>query len=128
MELQHWSDQLRNDRLDHQRMQWQQHASQLMHEGLFKNEYTMSYDAHCDLVEILRPQLQRMEQYCRTSEPIAVEHIVAAGLRHLSGGRVKDARHIIKTSRAACYNAVNDFIDTVNSAPELDIKFLQSAG
>jgi hypothetical protein len=39
---------------------------------------------------------------------------------------VKDQRHIIVTSRAACYAAVDDFIDAVNSAPELDIKFPQS--
>jgi MOSC domain-containing protein YiiM len=48
------------------------------------------------------------------------------GLRTLQGGRVKDQRHIIVTSRAACYAAVDDFIDAVNSAPELDIKFPQS--
>jgi hypothetical protein len=53
--------------------------------------------------------------------------MVAAGLRHLQGGRVKDARHIVKTSRAACYAMVDDFIDAVNSAPELDINLPQNA-
>ncbi|KAL3786948.1 hypothetical protein ACHAWO_013787 [Cyclotella atomus] len=70
------------------------------------NEYTMSFDAHKDLVEILRPYLQRKEYNSRSTEPIAVEHMVAAGLRHLQGGRVKDARHIVKTSRA--WRAVNE--------------------
>ncbi|KAL3771896.1 hypothetical protein ACHAWO_010423 [Cyclotella atomus] len=76
---------------------------------------TPSFEAHKDLVEI------------RSTEPIAVEHMVAAGLRHLQGGRVKDARHIVKTSRAACYVMVDDFIDAVNSAPELDINLPQNA-
>ena len=53
--------------------------------------------------------------------------MVAAGLHHLQGGRIKDARHIVKSSRAACYAMVDDFIDEVNSAPELDIKFPQNA-
>jgi hypothetical protein len=53
--------------------------------------------------------------------------MVAAGLRTLQGGRVKDARHIVKTLRAACYAMVDDFIDAVNSAPHLDINFPQNA-
>ncbi|KAL7506732.1 hypothetical protein ACHAXN_008293 [Cyclotella atomus] len=108
-------------------MSWHHHANQLLHEGLFVNEYTMSFDAHKDLVEILRPYLQRKEYNSRSTEPIAVEHMVAAGLHHLQGGRVKDARHIVKTSRAVCYAVVDDFIDAMNSAPELDINFPQNA-
>jgi hypothetical protein len=123
--MQQWSDSLRKERLDHSRMSWHHHANQLLHEGLFVNEYTMSFVAHKDLVEILRPYLQRKEYNSRSTETIAVEHMVAAGLRHLQGGRVKDARHIVKTSRAACYAMVDDFIDAVNSAPELDINFPQ---
>jgi hypothetical protein len=107
-------------------MSWEDHANQLLHEGLFVNEYTMSYAAHLELVDILRPRLQRKDYNSRCTEPIAVEHIVAAGLRTLQGGRVKDQRHIIVTSRAACYAAVDNFIDAINSAPELDIKFPQS--
>ena len=45
-----------------------------------------------------------------------MEHIVAAGLCHLGGGRVKDACHIIGSSRAAAYAAVDDFIDVVLEA------------
>ena len=50
-----------------------------------------------------------------------VEHIIAVGLRVLSGGRPKDQRHIIGSSRAAAYLAVDDFVDAVNLAPELNI-------
>ncbi|KAL7502590.1 hypothetical protein ACHAXN_000526 [Cyclotella atomus] len=125
--MQQWSDMLRKERLDHSRMSWHHHPNQLLHEGLFVNEYTMSYEAHKDLVEILRPYLQRKEYNSRSTEPIAVEHMVAAGLRTLQGGRVKDARHIVKTLRAACYAMVDDFIDAVNSAPHLDINFPQNA-
>ena len=108
-------------------MSWRDHAQQLIHEGLFVNEYTISYEAHSKLVEILRPYLQCKERYSCISEPIAVEHMVAGGLRHLQGSRIKDARHIVKSSRAACYAMVDDFIDEVNSAPDLDIKFPQNA-
>jgi hypothetical protein len=125
-QLQQWSDSLRKERLDHSRMSWQRHAAQLIHEDLFVNEYTMSYDAHSELVDILCPFLQRKEYNSRSSEPIAVEHMVAAGLRVLQGGRAKDQRHIVGSSRAACYAMVDDFIDAVNSAPELDIKFPQN--
>ncbi len=87
--------------------------------------YTMSHGAHRELMEILRPFLQRKEYNSRSTEPIAVENMVTAGLRTLQGGRVKDARHIVKSSRSAAYAMVDDFIDAVNSAPEMDIKFPQ---
>ena len=37
------------------------------------------------------------------------------------GGRKKDEHHIIGSLLDAAYKAVNDFIDAVNTAPELDI-------
>jgi hypothetical protein len=123
--LQQWSGGTRKQRLDHSRMSWHNHAKQLLHEDRFVNEYTMSHGAHRELTEILRPYLQRKEFNSRSAEPIAVEHMVAAGLRTLQGGRVKDARHIVKSSRSAAYAMVDDFIDAVNSAPELDITFPQ---
>jgi hypothetical protein len=55
-----------------------------------------------------------------------VEHIVATGLRALSGGRPKDLRHIIGCSPRTVYLAVNIFIDAVNSASELDIHLPQT--
>jgi hypothetical protein len=124
--LQQWSGSMRKQRLDHSRMSWHNHAKQLLHEGRFVNEYTMSYGAHRELTEILPPYLQRKEYNSRSTEPIAVEHMVAAGLHTLQGGRVKDARHIVKSSRSAAYATVDDFIDAVNSAPKLDIKFPQN--
>jgi hypothetical protein len=59
-------------------------------------------------------------------EPIAVEHIVFAGPLTLHGGRVKDARHIIGSSRTAAYVCFDDFIDAVLEAPELEIKMPQN--
>jgi hypothetical protein len=63
--MQQLSDSLRKERLDHQRMSWEDHANQLLHEGLFVNEYTMSYAAHLELVDILRPRLQRKDYNSR---------------------------------------------------------------
>ena len=59
--LQQWSEKERNDRISFDRMKWQIHVEQLLHEGLFVNEYTMSHGAHSELVKILRPYLQRKE-------------------------------------------------------------------
>jgi len=120
--LQNSASNLRNYRWDHERLDWDSHVAQLTHEKSFVNEYTMSVPAHGKLVRILDPILERDENKSRCSEPIRVEHIVAAGLRVLSGGRTKDQRHIIGSSRTAAYDAVDDFINAVNSAPELDIK------
>lgn len=36
---------IRHDRLDHNWMQWTAHAEQIIHKGLFGNEYAMSYEA-----------------------------------------------------------------------------------
>lgn len=117
---------IRNNRWDHGRLDWDAHVEQLLHEDKFVNEYTMSVPAHGKLVRILEPTLMRKEYNSRCSEPISVEHITAIGLRVLAGGRTKDQRHIIGTSLTAAYDAVDDFIDAVNCAPELDIHLPQT--
>jgi len=113
----------RGPRWHHNRLDWDDHVNQLIHEGRFVNEYRMSPSAHRRLVRLLDPYLQRVEWNSRGSEPILVEHIIALGLRVLAGGRVADIRHIIGASRAAAYQAFDDFVDAVNSHPELDINF-----
>jgi hypothetical protein len=50
-----------------------------------------------------------------------LEHIIAVGIRVLQGAIQKDQSHIIGSSRAAACLAVDDFVDAVNLAPELDI-------
>lgn len=120
--LQRITAQMRNDRWHHERLDWPKHVAKLVHEGSFVNEYTMSIPTHGKLVRILDPILKRVE-YNSRGDPIKVEHIVAAGLRVLSGGRVKDQKHIVGTSRTAAYDAVDDFIDAVNEAEELAIRF-----
>jgi hypothetical protein len=124
--LQRYTSNTRKKRWDHGRLNWDNHVAQLKHENSFVNEYTMSVPAHGKLVRILDPILERAEYNSRCSEPILVQHIVAAGLRALAGGRVKDQRHIIGSSRSAAYEAVDDFIDAVNGAHELDIHLPQT--
>ena len=70
--MEHWNNQMQKERLDHSRMSWWDHTQQLIHEDLFVNKYTMSYEAHSDLVKILRPYLQCKECYSHSLEPIAV--------------------------------------------------------
>ena len=110
-----------NDRWDHKRISWDAHVAQLEHEGMFSNEYLMTKRTHQKCVSIVAPYIQRAEFNSRCSEPILVEHIVAVGLRVLSGGRTKDQRHITGMSLDAAYKAADDYIDAVNAAPEFDI-------
>ncbi|KAL7540368.1 hypothetical protein ACHAWF_006659 [Thalassiosira exigua] len=116
----------RGDRWLYERLDWDSHVAKLEHEKLFENEYHMSQRAHCELLKIIGPDLRRVEYNSRSLEPIHVEHIVAYGLRVLGGGRPKDIRHFVGTSRAASYDAVTDFLNAVNSAPELSITFPSS--
>jgi hypothetical protein len=116
----------RGERWDHERMDWLSHVEQLQHTGSFANEYCMTLPTHGKLVRILDPLLQRVEYNSRGSEPILVEHIIAVGLRVLSGGRIKDQKWIVGSSKTAAYDAFNDFVDAVNYAPELAIDLPQT--
>jgi hypothetical protein len=89
-------------------MSWDNHVDQLEHEGLFSNEYLMTRPTQEKLVSIVAPYLQRAQYNSRCSEPILVEHIVAVGIRVLSGGRTKDQRHITGMSLDAAYKAADD--------------------
>lgn len=82
----------------------------------------MTRRTHEKLVNILAPYLQRVEYNCHSSGPILVEHIVAVGLRVLSGGKTKDQCHITEMCLDAAYKAQScrHFFDPVNAAPELD--------
>mmetsp|Transcript_32231 Transcript_32231/g.77042 ORF Transcript_32231/g.77042 Transcript_32231/m.77042 type:complete len:373 (-) Transcript_32231:51-1169(-) len=86
----------------------------------------MSPDAVSKLINILAPRIQRVEYNSRSEGPILPEHIVGVGLRTLAGGSLSDIRHIFKMSVGAAYVSFNDFIDGVNTAPELAIKPPQS--
>ena len=68
----------------HNRLDWNAHVQQLIHEGRFANEYRMSPSAHCNLVRLLDPILQRVEWNSCGSESILVEHIIALGMRVLA--------------------------------------------
>ena len=83
--LQRGAMDIRMDRWDHGRINWDAHVAQLEHEDKFVNEYTMSVRAHGNLVRILDPILKRKQYNSRCSEPIQVEHITAIGLRCLQG-------------------------------------------
>jgi hypothetical protein len=82
--------QIRNDRWEHKRLDWNAHVALLQHKGSFENKYLMSLLAHGKLIQILDPFLQRKEYNSYRPEPILVDHIVANGLHIVSGGRPKD--------------------------------------
>ena len=113
-------------RWHHNRLDWNAHVKQLIHEGRFANEYRMSPSALSNLVRLLDPILQRVEWNSRGSEPILVEHIISLGIQLLAGGQISDVRHITGVSRAAAYTAFDDFVEAVNSHPDLAISFPNS--
>ena len=113
--------QMRIDRWEHSRLDWEEHVRKLMHEDLFENEYGMPLGCYRELVHILDPILRKKEYNC-CDELIPVDHVVANGLRILGGGRPKDQRHIMVMSRDASYKSFCSFLDAVNSASKLDIK------
>ena len=117
-----------NDPWDHRRINWDDHVAMLMNAGLFENEYRMTHGTFCKLRDILTPQLQRAEHNSRSTEPITPTHIMVAGLRVLYGGRTIDQGRIVGTGRTAAYDAVDDFIDAVNSGrcPEYELCSFES--
>eukprot|EP00956_Cyclotella_meneghiniana_P020931 scaffold37547_cov75-Cyclotella_meneghiniana.AAC.2 len=102
---------LRNERWDHERLDWAKHVEQLQHEDRFATEYLMKLPTYNKLIRILDPILERVEFNSRCSEPIQVEHIIAHGIRVLRGGTQSDNRHLVVSSIAAAYAAFDDFID-----------------
>ena len=116
----------RGHRWQHERLDWDHHVNKLVHEKKFCNYYRMSPSAHRHLVRLLDPYLQRVEWNSRDRSPILVEHIISLGLRVLAGAQIEDMRHIIGVSKAAAYQAIDDFVDAVNTHPNLAINFPKS--
>ena len=70
---------VRNDRWHHKRLDWDKHVRQLLHEGVYENEYGMSLSSHRDLICILDPILHSKDYNCSSDKPILVEHVGATG-------------------------------------------------
>ena len=117
----------RGDRWVHDRINWDEHVRQLLHEKKFAVEYRMSHKAWKKLRQILKPTLKRVHSMSRSSGPITVDMVMAAGIRRLSGGQVRDIRHIIGMSSTEAYNSIDKFIEAVNESPDLDIKMPSTA-
>ena len=66
--------------------------------------------------------MQQKEYNSHGPDPIVVEHIVANGLRIVSGGRPKDQCMIFGMCKDASYKAFIDFINAVNTASALTIE------
>lgn len=117
---------LSNDRWDHTWLDCPKRIRQLQHEGCIANEYKMTFPTHDKLVRIFCPVLKREEFNSCCSEPILIEHIVAAEINILTGGTSKDNRRIIRSSMTAVYAIFDNLLDAVNSAPQLDLHLPQT--
>jgi hypothetical protein len=78
------------------------------------------------LVRILDLILQQTEYNRQCDELHLVEHIIAVDLQVLSGSHPKDQWHMNGTSRSSAYLAVDDFVEAVNIAQELNIDMPQT--
>jgi hypothetical protein len=121
------TDASRKNRWAHNRFDWEMHADQLIHENQFHVEYRMKKETWDKLYDVLNQKLQRKHSYSRSRRPVTVVMIMAAGIRFLAGGPIRDIRHVIGLSRAEAYKCVRDFIAAVNSSTELDIKLPRTA-
>lgn len=110
---------------NHNCLVWNDHVEQLLHENKFNSKYCMSLPAFKSLVKMLESKLMCYHFNSLGVSPIKVRHIVAVGLQGLCGGCICDLRHLTKSLQAAAYQAFNDFINAVNSSPELAITFPQ---
>ena len=103
----------------HIRLQWTYHVTQLLHEGFFKQEYRMSYDAWNKLFVILSPALKPKR---KTNHPVTTQIIIALGLRWLTGTDVNCCRHIFHMSRTEAYRCVHKFMYAVLKSKCLQIR------
>ena len=85
----------------------------LRHQGKFHVRFRMSETAFNDLVELLRPALQRVVYNSRSKQPIFVELIVAIGFRWLAGGSYREIEDVFGVSTTETYRSRNKFIDAL---------------
>ena len=52
---------VRKERWQHERLEWENHLQLIFHEDTFNNEYRMSYNAFNELKEILRPSYNEIQ-------------------------------------------------------------------
>ena len=71
----------------------------------------MSETAFNDLVELLRPALERIVQYSISKQPIFVELVVVTSLRWLAGGSHQEIEDVFGVSTTEAYSSKNKFID-----------------
>ena len=94
----------------------------LCHQGKFHTRFRMSETAFNELVELLRPALQRVVYNSRSKEPIFVELIVAIGLRWLAGGSYQEIEDVFGVSTTEAYRSRNKFIDALLNCDQLQIR------
>ena len=108
-------------RWSHTRQNWNLHVAQLVHEGYFKNEYRMSFNAWNRLYAILSSKLKRKRSKSRSMYPMSINLIMATGMRWLTGIPMNGVRHMFKMSRTEVYRSSNLFLEAVLTNRELDI-------
>ena len=112
------------DRWHHNRIDWEYHVEKLLHEGNFTRTYRMSYEAFCQLDELLGPNMGKYPQRCPSKNPILPTVKVALGIRWLSGSKYQDLRDLFGISQNQVYKIQDLFLDAVLSCDELELTAL----
>ncbi len=98
-----------------------------MHEKEFKKFYRMSLFSFNILLELVRPHIKfNLKQSSNASKGrrlIIHEIILHCTLRYLAGGSYHDIHTTAGLSRASFYRCIYRGIDSINSCPQLKLKF-----
>ena len=69
---------------EHQRIDWNEHVTKLLHENRFHREYRMSLEAFNQLLELLRPSITSFvdEKFCRGLSVFMTQTCWKSGPKH----------------------------------------------
>ena len=105
-----------------ERLDWDKHVHQCLHDNTFNNKYRMSYEAFCNLVDLLRGDLQKVYCMSRHGGVLYTELIVAIGVRWLSGVPFSALADIFGVCTSEVYDCRNDFFTALVLNEHLEIK------
>ncbi|CAN0452101.1 unnamed protein product, partial [Pylaiella littoralis] len=107
-----------------QRRSWAAYSKPLLADGTFRSSFRMDHDDFMDLVDMLRPELERNPHMgSLRNGAVPVEYQVGNTLRWLAGGQMLDIKqgHVIAKSTA--YQTAVRVIKAINACEALECRW-----
>ena len=105
---------------------WARHMGEIT-DGDFRRMYRLSWDAFKELLALLKPKLEPIDQTrasnAKYGERVLPEMKLAITLRYLAGASIHDLRGVFKTSISTMYDYIWATVSAINSHPELQVSF-----